>query len=413
MKKLAAVFLVLLLPILVCAAPKMVKFSSTSSFKSQSYLVDLKGDFEYKAFWLKHPDRFIVDFENVSLATPISMKHNSHSPVKSVRYATHKNFFRMVFDTKAKLAVSVHRVPSNTRGIYQLAIDFQKPQHAIYNHTRPHKPATKKKTRHETIDKSLIKAVKKTKKPLAVRDIVIVIDPGHGGKDPGASGKHGAKEKNVVLAIAKKLSAEINREPGFKAILTRRHDRYIGLRQRLNLAHKYKADMFVAIHADAYRNSQAHGASVYALSERGATSEAARWIAQKENESEFVGGLDLGDKDYLVRSVLIDLSQTHAIGVSLQMGSDILNEIGRFTGLHHVKVEQAAFVVLKSPDIPSLLVETGFLSNGQEERKLTNPHYQDKIAAAVKRGIKQYFVIHPPRGTELAFEINETRSQKT
>lgn len=413
MKKLASVLLALLLPILVYASPKMVKFSSVGDFKSQSYLVDLKGDFEYKAFWLKHPDRFIIDFENVTLTTPIRIKHVSNSPIKSIRYAPHKNFFRMVFDAEKRLGVKVHRVPSNTRGIYQLAIEFQKPQPAMFNHTHPHKPIVNKTVSLGGVAKSMIKSEKKAVTHRAVRDIVVVIDPGHGGKDPGASGSRGAKEKNVVLAIAKKLQSEINREPGFKAILTRSKDRYIGLRQRLNLAHKYKADMFVAIHADAYRQNSARGASVYALSERGATSEAARWLAQKENESEFVGGLDLGDKDYLVRSVLIDLSQTHAIGVSLQMGSDILNEIGRFTELHHPKVEQAAFVVLKSPDIPSLLVETGFLSNEREEKKLTNPHYQNRIASAVKRGIKQYFVIHPPRGTELAFEINETKSRQT
>jgi len=413
MKKLVTMLFAALLPMLVHAMPTMNNFSMTSDFKSQSYLFDFKGDFEYESFWLTRPNRLVVDFENVKLATPIKMKHTANNPVKAVRYASHENFFRVVFDTKDKPKVKVHRVVTYTNGIYRLAIEFQKPQQSALNHTRAHKAIAQKPKKILVKAKTAVKHNKIIKKPRLVRDVVVVIDPGHGGKDPGASGIRGAQEKNVVLAIAKKLSREINREPGFKAILTRNQDRYIGLRERLTLAHKYKADMFVAIHADAYRHNRARGASVYALSERGATSEAARWLAQKENESEFVGGLDLGDKDYLVRSVLIDLSQTHAIGVSLQMGSDILNEIGRFTELHHTKVEQAAFVVLKSPDIPSLLVETGFLSNALEEKKLTNPRYQNRIALAVKRGIKQYFVVHPPRGTQLAYQINEETNRNT
>jgi len=185
----------------------------------------------------------------------------------------------------------------------------------------------------------------------------------------------------------------------------------LSLRQRLNLAHKYKADMFVAIHADAYKHHNANGAAVYALSEHGATSEAARWLAQRENESELVGGVNLTDKDQLLRSVLIDLSQTYSIAVSLQMGSTILDQMGKFAKLHHSKVEQAAFVVLKSPDIPSLLVETGFLSNPSEEAKLRTPKYQGRVAVALMKGIKSYFVNHPPRGTTLAMKHDRSWGQ--
>jgi N-acetylmuramoyl-L-alanine amidase len=235
------------------------------------------------------------------------------------------------------------------------------------------------------------------------KNIVIVIDPGHGGKDPGAAGMNGAREKDVVLRISKELCATLNQEPGFKAVLTRDRDIYLPLRQRLAIARKNHADMFVAIHADAYNHAQATGASVFALSQRGATSEAAKWLAEKENESE-LGGLssELADKDEMLRSVLIDLSQTHTIESSLKIGNNVLRHLGTFSRLHHPRIEQAAFVVLKSPDIPSILVETGFLSNPLEEAKLTDPDYQYHTAQAIKEGIKKYFMTYSPSGTWFA-----------
>jgi N-acetylmuramoyl-L-alanine amidase len=237
-------------------------------------------------------------------------------------------------------------------------------------------------------------------KDLKTRRIVIVIDPGHGGKDPGAAGPHGTVEKNVVLQIAKELQRLLNEQSGFSAVLTRNTDHYISLRKRLAIARKNHADMFIAIHADAYHHEHATGASIYALSQRGATSEAARWLAEKENESELGGlGSELADKDAILRSVLIDLSQTHTIESSLQIGDTVLQELGKFARLHHPKVEQAAFVVLKSPDIPSILVETGFLSNPSEENKLVKVAYQHQTAYAIKEGIRRYFELNPPGGT--------------
>ena len=235
-----------------------------------------------------------------------------------------------------------------------------------------------------------------------VRDIVVMIDPGHGGKDPGATGVNRRHEKTVVLAIAKKLQRFINQQKGFVAKLTRSGDYYLTLRQRLNIARKNKGDVFVSIHADAYNNKSANGASVFALSQRGATSEAARWLAERENRSELMGGVSLADKGNILRSVLIDLSQTATIGSSIQLGQQLLQNLSRVTRLHHKSVEQAAFVVLKSPDIPSLLVETGFMSSRREARLLSSSKYQSKLAYAIMRGLKQYFVQHPPRGTVLA-----------
>lgn len=225
------------------------------------------------------------------------------------------------------------------------------------------------------------------------KQITIVIDPGHGGKDPGASGRFGHKEKYVVLKIAQKLAKSLNKSTRYHVILTRNSDRFLPLRKRLDIARKHSADLFISIHADAFQNNSARGSSVYALSQRGATSEAARWLANSENNSEMMGGVELDNKSRLLQSVLINLSQTASVRDSLKVGSLILNELGKTNKLHYRKVEQAAFVVLKSPDIPSLLIETGFISNRKEERLLLSSEHQQKIANAISRGIDKYFKV--------------------
>jgi N-acetylmuramoyl-L-alanine amidase len=220
----------------------------------------------------------------------------------------------------------------------------------------------------------------------------VVIDPGHGGKDTGAIGKGGIYEKEIVLNISKKIAARLQKIPGLQVILTRRGDYFVPLRGRLNVARRHDADLFIAVHADAYFNNTASGASVYALSQHGATSEAARWLVQQESHSE-LDGIQLNklqDKSSMVRSVLIDLSQTATIRDSMRLGNHILDSLDHITPLHYKQVELAPFVVLKSPDIPSILIETGFISNSQEEMKLTNPYYQNQIADAVTRGVKSY-----------------------
>lgn len=223
-------------------------------------------------------------------------------------------------------------------------------------------------------------------------DIVVVIDPGHGGKDPGAIGVHGVYEKDVVLKISRYLQYYLNRQKGFKAILTRNGDYFIPLRQRLNIAHKNRADMFMAIHADAYKYRNSRGASVFALSQRGATSEAARWLAEKENASEL--GHAISDKDAILKSVLIDLAQTATISTSLEIGNSLLQKLGKITHLHHHQVEQAAFVVLKSPDIPSLLLESGFISDEFEESRLAQSNYQQYLAYTLAEGLVSHFANH-------------------
>ncbi len=224
----------------------------------------------------------------------------------------------------------------------------------------------------------------------------IVLDPGHGGKDSGARGMGGAEEKNIVLSIAKQLAKKINQTPHMRAVLTRRGDYFIPLRERLRIARQYHADLFIAIHADAYFENKAAGASVYALSQRGATSEAARWLSQRENYSELgeVTFDSLPDQSVMLRSVLIDLAQTASIQESIRLGSTILEALNHVTTLHYKKVEQAPFVVLKSPDIPSILVETGFISNPTEEKRLIDPRYQTQLVYALWLGIDQYVVHH-------------------
>lgn len=220
--------------------------------------------------------------------------------------------------------------------------------------------------------------------------MVVVIDAGHGGKDPGAIGIGGVQEKNVVLAIAKQLYENINAKPGMRAVLTRKGDYYLELRQRLAIARENQADIFIAVHADAFQNGYSHGASVYAVSLRGASSEAARWLAEKENYSE-LAGVSLNDKNDMLRGVLLDLSQTATMSASGLLGDEILQNLSTFSKLHYRHVERAAFVVLKSPDIPSVLIETGFISNRDDEKNLNKTGYQQKLADAISSGIVDYF----------------------
>jgi N-acetylmuramoyl-L-alanine amidase len=243
-------------------------------------------------------------------------------------------------------------------------------------------------------------AIKKTSIVKAKRDIVIAIDAGHGGKDTGAIGPRGSKEKHIVLSIARRLAKLVNAEPGMRAYLTRDSDKFIALRQRIELARHKKADMFISIHADAFRDQRAKGASVFVLSKRGASSVAAQWLADKENAADLVGGITLEDKDELLASVLLDLSQTASLEASLEVADTVLSGLKRVGHVHKKHVESAAFVVLKSPDIPSVLVETAFISNPDEERKLNSNSHQTKLARAIMSGIRNYFERNPPLDTQ-------------
>jgi len=355
--------------------------------ESAKILFQFSGPFHYHTFALTQPNRVIVDLADTVSSLPLSKTAASGSSglVKKIRQGRpNAKTLRLVFDVSDTTKVSA--VVKNHGLMLQLNLAF--PQHA----TQVNLAQPQKKAPH---------AVKT--QGHGSRDVIIVLDPGHGGHDPGAIGPGHLAEKQVTLAISKILKQRIDKQPGMRAVLTRSGDQYVGLRERLNIARQYNADVFISIHADAFKHAHSHGASVFALSQRGATSEAARWLAEKENYSE-LGGVNLkhlDDKNGIIRSVLLDLSQTATISAGLQLGTQVLKNMGKMTALHNHRVEQARFVVLKSPDTPSILIETGFISNPVEARNLANARYQLRLSEAIFEGLKQYFWIHPPHGTRL------------
>jgi N-acetylmuramoyl-L-alanine amidase len=236
----------------------------------------------------------------------------------------------------------------------------------------------------------------------AGRDLIVAIDAGHGGEDPGAKGPSGVLEKTVVLAIARKLAQKVDAEPGMKAVLIRTGDYYIGLRKRIHKAREARADLFVSIHADAFNDPKVRGSSVYTLSQRGASSEAAHWLAEKENSADLVGGIGLDDKDDLLASVLLDLSMSATMQASREAADDVLKQLRGLGKTHKRRVQYAGFQVLKAPDIPSMLVETAFISNPGEEARLRDPKHQTRLAEALLKGIRHYFRTYPPSGTWMA-----------
>ncbi len=237
---------------------------------------------------------------------------------------------------------------------------------------------------------------KPAEKPEITRMVTIVLDPGHGGEDPGAIGRGGSREKDVTLSIARRLKEKIDAQPNMRSLMTRDGDYFIPLNQRVGKARRVQADLFVSVHADAFIKPTARGSSVFVLSENGASSSAARWLANKENAADLIGGVNIGVKDPHLARTLLDLSQTATLNDSLKLGKAVLGEIGGINDLHKGHVEQASFAVLKAPDIPSILIETAFISNPDEEKRLTDDAYQDKMAEAVLRGIRGYFAKNPP-----------------
>jgi N-acetylmuramoyl-L-alanine amidase len=238
------------------------------------------------------------------------------------------------------------------------------------------------------------------------RLVTITLDPGHGGEDPGAVGSGGSYEKNVTLAVAKRLRAKIEAEPNMRAVLTRDSDFFVPLHARVQKARRIQSDLFVSIHADAFVRPDANGSSVFVLSESGASSSAARYLAQKENAADLIGGVNLDVKDPILARTLLDLSQTATINDSLKLGKAVLGELGGINRLHKASVEQAGFAVLKAPDIPSILVETAFISNPEEEKRLNDDAYQDKMAEAIFSGIKKYLAKNPPLAKSILAKLD-------
>ncbi|MEK7843237.1 MAG: N-acetylmuramoyl-L-alanine amidase, partial [Pseudomonadota bacterium] len=366
---------------------------------------------QYSVSILKNPDRVVVDLEDITLTLELENlpgKINAADPyIRALRIGRFKpGVLRLVLDLKTEVAPQVFELKPVASYGYRLVLDIYPaipldPLMALLNENATITPQTggtadtKGDVRTQDKANKSSESAGKTK-PEIRRLIIIAIDPGHGGEDPGAISRSGTQEKDITLAIAQKLKAKIDKEPNMRAALTRDGDYFISLPMRLTKARQLNADLFVSVHADAFIKPHARGSSVFALSERGATSAAARWLAKKENDADLIGGVNLDVKDHYLKQTLLDLSQTATINDSLKLGREVLAEIGDINHLHKNEVEQAGFAVLKSPDIPSILVETAFISNPEEEKKLKDTAYQDKMAEAMLAGIKRYFANNPP-----------------
>jgi len=372
---------------------------------SARLVFDLDARADYQIFTLANPHRLVIDIKNFRQRDKLIIPSLINTPVQAVRYAAYdQQTLRIVLDLAHKVQYESQTLGPNKSYPHRLVVDLsftptqaQQPliaaQEKAEQRTEPAQTASSQANAEASIIKS--------NKVLPRRDIVIAIDPGHGGQDSGAIGPKGTKEKDIVLSVAKRLAELVDKEPGMRSYMTRDNDTFITLRQRIRRARENGADMFISIHADAFHKRSARGSSVYVLSERGASSEAAQILADRENSSDLAGGISLEDKDEMLASVLLDLSQDASLEASLEVGNTVLSGLKRVGHVHKKQVESAAFVVLKSPDIPSILVETAFISNPEEEQKLRNGNHQYKLANAMMVGIRNYFQRNPLPGTHV------------
>ncbi|MFT3847785.1 MAG: N-acetylmuramoyl-L-alanine amidase [Propionivibrio sp.] len=363
---------------------------------------------KFTHFTVKDPDRLVVDLEGVEFNSVLEQLSSKISPddpnIKLLRAGRFKpGIVRLVMELKNEVKPQVFELAPVGNYGHRLVLD-------VYPLVPPD-PMLQLLAKYESLsgDDSFTVVEpkpdsgapiqpegKKQGKPIVDRLVTITLDPGHGGEDPGAVGAGGSYEKHVTLAVAKRLKAKIDAEPNMRAVLTRDTDYFVPLQNRVQKARRIQSDLFISIHADAFTRPDANGSSVFALSESGASSSAARYLAQKENAADLVGGVNLDVKDPMLARTLLDLSQTATISDSLKLGKAVLNEIGGINRLHKENVEQAGFAVLKAPDIPSILIETAFISNPEEEKRLNDNAYQDKMADAIISGIRKYFAKNPP-----------------
>jgi N-acetylmuramoyl-L-alanine amidase len=358
---------------------------------------------KYSHLLVKDPERLVLDLEGVEfnsvLQTLPSKILDSDPYIKLIRAGRNKpGVVRLVIELKGEVKPQVFSLKPVGEYGHRLVLDLYPaepidPLMALLEKTGEPPKAEPKPADHKPAERA---AEKPTEKPEIARLVTIVLDPGHGGEDPGAIGRGGSYEKNVTLSVARRLKEKIDATPNMRSVLTRDGDYFIPLQQRVGKARRVQADLFVSVHADAFIKSTARGSSVFVLSETGASSSAARWLANKENSADLVGGVNLGAKDPYLARTLLDLSQTATINDSLKLGKDVLGELGRINTLHKGQVEQAGFAVLKAPDIPSILIETAFISNPEEEARLNDEVYQDRMAEAILKGIRRYFAKNPP-----------------
>jgi N-acetylmuramoyl-L-alanine amidase len=344
-------------------------------------VLDLDSRTNYQLFTLDNPPRVVIDLKKSSLDDSLAFVEEHAGVIDGVRHGEpDKDTLRIVLDLESKSDVRSFLLDPTGEYGYRLVIDLF--------------------PKNRTISKTTLKQVSSQQKPN--RDVVIAIDAGHGGEDPGATGKNRTREKNVVLKIARELKKTIDAQPGMTAVLTRNGDYYIPLRDRFEKARSHRADLFVSIHADAFKNRKVSGSSVFVLSGKGASSEFARRLAASENSSDLIGGVTLSDKDDMLASVLLDLSQSATMEASNAVADSVYGSLSVLGKTHKNHVERANFMVLKSPDVPSILVETAFISNPAEEKRLNDPAWQRKTARSITDGIQNYFYMSPPPGTWIA-----------
>jgi N-acetylmuramoyl-L-alanine amidase len=352
--------------------------------ESTRVVFDLSGPVDHNLTSLTDPFRTVIDISGAELKDEMSQPANADRYIRRLRSSSHDGRLRVVLDLKKFAHSKSFQLPPNEKYGHRLVIDLTGDE-------------------EEQQDYAIIDEA-----DTAPRQVVIAIDAGHGGEDPGSIGRGGTYEKHVALTIARKLANKINSVHGMRAVLIREGDYFISLRERISKARQHKADLFISIHADSFNDSRVSGSSVYVLSQRGASSEHARWLAEQENASDLIGGVKLDDKDNILASVLLDLSQTASLEASIDVAERVLGGLRQIGKLHKPRVESAAFAVLKSPDIPSLLIETAYISNPAEEKKLLSTVFQDTLTDAILDGLQGYFRVHAPDNSIMAMNpVNE------
>jgi N-acetylmuramoyl-L-alanine amidase len=388
----------------VASAPAQIL--STRIWPAQDYTrvtLESRSELKFELFSVKDPERLVLDLEGVELGPALAELNNKVAVgdpyIERLRVARNRpGVVRLVLDLKAEVKPQVFALKPVGEYGHRLVLDIY-PLVPVDPLAALIASGGKLPARAEP---AAPQAQPAPDKPRVARLATIVIDPGHGGEDPGARGRRGSQEKDITLTIARRLRELVDAEPDMRALLTRDADYYVPLQVRVDKARRVKADLFVSIHADAFIRPHARGSSVFALSERRATSEAARWLAKKENDADLIGGVNIDVKDKFLAQTLLDLSQTATIDYSLRLGNSVLGELGQVNTLHKGRVEQASFAVLKAPDVPSILVETAFISNPEEEKRLNDEAYQESLARAILAGIKQYLAKNPPRPSPVA-----------
>jgi len=375
-----AIFALAIAGVLPARAVEVRAVRLWASPEGTQVVLELSGTAKHSLLMLKNPDRVVLDVSGAHLSAT-AQKPPAAGVVKEVRMARRPSGeLRVVLDLTRPIRAKSFLATPNDRYGYRLVVDLGGAVAAVAADA----PIKAEHARPEA------------------RDLVIAIDAGHGGEDPGAIGMHGTREKDVTLAIARALERYVDAEPGMRAVLTRNGDYFVPLRDRMRRARAQQADLFVSIHADSIRDRAVDGSSVYILSQRGATSEAARWLAERENAADLIGGVSLEGKGDLLASVLLDLSQTASLSASETAAEHVLHQLNLVGEVRKPLVQQAGFMVLKSPDIPSMLVETAYISNPAEEQRLRGVAHQAKLAAAIHQGLKEYFYSDPPAGSRIA-----------